>query len=224
MSPFRRRGAAAARAACWRSARRLPFPEDVPERAGLVRDLSVVLVDDRHRRSLLNTMLAAEHPRGAVLHVGRQVKYLVSSAHGWLGGLVFSPGTRRLRQRDEWIGWDGEADNARLDRTVCLSRFLIRPAGCRNLATRVLSLAFRRLADDHAARYGERLAAAQTFVDASRDGTCFRASGWRCVGETAGRVRRAAVEEPKRVCFLPLARDWRRRRGAAPAFPGSGSV
>lgn len=199
----------------------IPFPAGVPERAGLVRDLAVVPVDDRHHRLLLNTMLAAEHPRGAVLHVGRQMKYLIASAHGWLGGLVFSPGTRTLRERDAWIGWDRGSDNARLDRTVCLSRFLIRPAGCRNLASRVLSLAFRRLADDHEARYGERIAAAETFVDASRDGACFRASGWRCIGETAGRVRRETIEEPKRVYFLPLAEDWRHRLGADPAFPGS---
>ncbi len=197
------------------------FPQGVPERADFIRELRIVLVDDRHHRCLLNTMLAAEHPRGAVLHVGRQVKYLVSSEHGWLGCLVFSPGTRRLRQRDDWIGWDDrEGERARLDRIVCISRFLIRPAGCRNLATRVLSLALRRLGDDHEAHYGERPAAAETFVDASLDGTCFRASGWRCLGETAGRVRRAVAEEAKQIYFLPLVRDWRCQLGARSAFPG----
>ncbi len=63
----------------------VPAPQDVPKRAGLVRDLAIVPANDHHHRSLLNTKLVAEHRRRAALHVGRQIKYLVSSAHGWLG-------------------------------------------------------------------------------------------------------------------------------------------
>ena len=34
-----------------------------------------------------NTLMAHEHPRGAGPFVGHQLRYLVGSAHGWVGGV-----------------------------------------------------------------------------------------------------------------------------------------
>ncbi len=47
-----------------------------------------------------------EHPQGAGPLVGAQMRYLIGSAHGWLGGLGFAAAALQLADRDRWIGWD----------------------------------------------------------------------------------------------------------------------
>ena len=89
----------------------------------------------------LGTVLDAEHPLGAGLHVGRPLRYLVGSDHGWLGGCMVAASALVLKPRDRWIGWDAAGWEPHLDRLVGLARFLIRPGlACRNLASKVLGL------------------------------------------------------------------------------------
>ena len=68
-----------------------------------------------------------EHPCGAGPLVGAQLRYLIHSAHGWLGGFGFSAAALQLLDRDTWIGWDAPTRRAQLHRVVCMSRFLLRP-------------------------------------------------------------------------------------------------
>ena len=56
------------------------------------------------------------HPRGAGPFVGPQLRYLVGSAHGWLGAVGFAASARRLRSRDAWVGWDDAGRRAHLHR------------------------------------------------------------------------------------------------------------
>jgi hypothetical protein len=83
----------------------------------------------------------------AGLLVGAQVRYLISSANGWLGGFGCSAAALNLRDRDTWIGWDAETPRAQLRCVVCMSRFLLRPRGCRRLASKVLGRVLRRVAE-----------------------------------------------------------------------------
>jgi hypothetical protein len=93
----------------------------------------------------LNELMLREHPRGAGPLVGVQVRYLIGSAHGWLGGLGFGASALQLKDRDRWNGWDGEGRQKHLHRIVGLSRFLILPmVACHNLASRVLAMALRQ--------------------------------------------------------------------------------
>ena len=110
-----------------------------------------------------------DHPRGAGLLVGRQIRYLVGSEHGWLGGLGISAAALHLQDRDKWIGWDLETRRANLHHVVNMSRFLIRSnVSCRNLASRLLGMAIRKLPEDFEARYGHRALLLERFVDTSR--------------------------------------------------------
>ena len=139
-------------------------------------------------------MMRREHPQGAVVHVGRQLRYLIGSEHGWLGGCLFAASALALQPRDRWIGWDAGRREAHLDRVVGLSRFLVRPGtGCRNLASKALSLCLRAMAGDYAARYGVAPLLVETFVGPGQSGVSLRAANWTYVGETAGRGRRAAA-------------------------------
>ena len=101
----------------------------VPTAVGAVQDLKLVLVETDAQRLVWNTLMAHEHPRGAGPWVGPQLRYLVDSAHGWLGGVGFAASARHLQARDAWIGWDDAGRRNQLHRVAGLCRFLIRPRG-----------------------------------------------------------------------------------------------
>jgi len=211
----------------WR-ARRLsgpvPDPKGVPEEAGDVRGLRLILVQpeaDAEMRTW-NELLAREHPQGDRRLVGRQLRYLVGSEHGWLGAIGFSASALRLEGRDRWIGWTPEQRRRHQDRVVNLSRFLIRPSvRCRNLASRLLGLCLRRVEEDFHTRYGYRPWLLESFVDGERhEGTCFQAANWQRIGQTKGRGRndpaRRSPESVKEVYVYPLVVDFRHRMGVPP--------
>ena len=100
----------------------VPEPEQVPAHPARIRDLEVIVVTNAADRALWNTLIAREHPHGMTTFAGRRVRYLVGSAHGWLGAAGFSAAALRVAARERWIGWDDEGRRAHLDRVVCLSR------------------------------------------------------------------------------------------------------
>ncbi len=207
----------------------VPVPEAVPAEVGAVQGLRLELVTTEAQMRLWNELMGREHPRGAGPLVGRQLRYLIGSAHGWLGGLGVGAAALQLAPRDRWIGWDVAQRRAHLHRVVGLSRFLIRPSvRCRNLASRVLSLGLARLPGDFAARYGYRPWLVESFVDVRQvAGTCFRAANWRRVGQTQGRGRqdrdRRRAETVKDIYVYPLERDFRVHLGL-PADGGRGAL
>ena len=206
---------------------------DVPGTVGEVRELALVRVETDAQRRVWNTLMAHEHPRGAGPFVGPQVRYLVGSAHGWLGAAGFAASARRLSARDTWMGWDDAQRCAHLHRVVGLCRFLIRPGVvCRNLASHVLGRVAQALREDFEALYGYRPWVLETFVDErEHTGASLRAANWVRVGESAGRGRQdrthAAPETPKAVYVHELEPPWRERLalpapGLTALAPGEG--
>ena len=195
---------------------------EVPERAGEVKELVLLKVETDAQVRIWNELMEREHPRGAGPLVGVQVRYLIGSAHGWLGGLGFGASALQLKDRDRWIGWDGEGRQKHLHRIVGLSRFLIRPmVACHNLAWRVLGMALRQLPDDVERRYGYRPWLVETFVERARyRGTCYRAANWIEVGQTLGRGRQDRdnrCAETRKAIFLSLpAMEVRSTRRVVP--------
>ncbi len=68
---------------------------------GAVAGLRLSLVSSPQQRQTWNELVAAEHPHGAVLHVGAQLRYLIESEHGVLGALGFAASALALAARDE---------------------------------------------------------------------------------------------------------------------------
>jgi hypothetical protein len=135
-----------------------------------------------------------------------------------VGVVQFSSPAWRMSARDRWIGWDDEQRRRNLQRVINNSRFLVLPwVQVKNLASKVLSLACRRVRRDWADRYGVEPFMAETLVDVSRyHGGCYRAANWVYVGSTTGRGRmdrdhRRHGVSPKRVFMYPLVRDAARR-------------
>jgi len=211
----------------WRP-RRLSGPVDEPEGApdlvDAVEDLRLVLVapDDDDAMRTWNELIAREHPRGLKRFVGRQLKYLVASAHGYLGAVGFSASALRLEARDRWIGWDRSQQQSHRDRILNLSRLLIRPmVRCRNLASYVLGQCLARVAKDFEARYGYCPWLIESFVDRERHaGTCFRAANFEAIGQTKGRGRndrhRRRGESLKDIYVYPLETGFRSLMGVPP--------
>jgi len=197
-------------------------PRDLPAEVGELRGLTLVLVRSIEEIRIWNEMMIGEHPQGAGPLVGRQLRYLIGSDHGWLGGLGFAAAALQLADRDQWIGWDGEQRRAYLHTVVGMSRFLIRPGVCcRNLASKVLSLSLARLPDDFEGKFNYRPWLVESFVDTGHYlGACYRAANWIAVGQTRGRGRQdrsgQAALSSKAIYVYPIQRDFRRRMGLDP--------
>lgn len=220
------------------SARRLnapvPEPHGMPALAGDVRALALVKVQTLEQLRLWNELMACEHPQGAGPLVGAQLRYLIQSEHGWLGGLGFAAAALNLADRDRWIGWDAATRRQHLHRVVGMARFLIRRSvHCHNLASRVLGMAARAVAADYETQYGWRPWLLESFVDTEQFlGTCYQAANWLAVGHSQGRGRQdrghQAAKSVKAIYVYALAKDWRQRmgvpepRGPEPLQPGQG--
>ena len=205
--------------------------ESVPERLQGVEKLCVLRVGKRSQRQIWNTLIATEHRLGMTTFAGAQMRYLVHSAHGWLGALGFAAAALRLAARERWMGWSDDQRRAHLNRVVGLSRFLIR-GGCAHLASHVLGQVLRRLPGDFLDRYGYRPWVVETFVAQDQRGTSLQAANFLRIGATAGRGRQDRRNRHaagrKWVYVYELDRGWRRRLGVprvehAPRLePGAG--
>ena len=66
-------------------------------------------------------------------------------------------------------------------------------------------MAAKRLPADWQARYNYQPVLLETFVERDRfKGTCYKAAGWQCVGETKGRGKLDVANEYK----LPVKTIW----------------
>jgi hypothetical protein len=195
--------------------------QGVPAEAGEIGRLRLLLVSDEESLRIWNEMMIREHPRGAGPLVGRQLRYLVDSEHGYLGGLGFAAPALQLADRDRWIGWNVTQRREHLHSVVCMSRFLIRPEiRCHNLASHILAMAMQQIAEDFQGRYHYRPWLVESFVDTSLyKGSCYKAANWVRVGQSKGRGRqdryRKAEETIKDIYMYPLEKDFRRRLGLA---------
>lgn len=195
-------------------------PRGVPERAEQVEGLELIEVrsgDDGHMR-IWNELMLVEHPLHDCRLVGRQLRYLIGSAHGWLGAIGFGSSALYLQSRDEWIGWDETQRSEQHERVINMTRYLIRESvQCENVASHVLGLCSRRVAKDFHTRYGVEPWLMETFVDREQyAGTCFQAANWVCVGQTKGRGRNGGKKEGKSikdVYMYPLVPKFRSRMG-----------
>lgn len=153
------------------------------------------------------------HELGYGVPVGPRLKYFVEMVGEPIACLAFGGAAWRVEARDRWIGWSSEQRERNLRYVVNNIRFVIFPWACvRNLLSRLLSLAARRVAGDWLEIYAYRPVLLETFVDTERHGgTCYRAANWHFVGFTKGRGkldRRFEANKSKKSMFLyPLAKD-----------------
>ena len=194
-------------------------PQNVPEEVSEIIGLKFVMVDTEGQMRIWNELMMQEHPQGAGPLVGRQLRYLIGSDHGWLGGLGFAAAALKLEDRDRWIGWSDLQRRKHLNVVVGMNRFLIRKnVRCKNLASKVLSMSMASLPEDFWQRFQERLLLVESFVDTeTHDGACYRAANWIPVGKTKGRGRQdrymTSQLSVKDIYIYPLESDFRKQIG-----------
>ena len=194
-----------------------------PERAAVtgslqeLRPIRLVRAQTPDERALWCTLIERHHTLGHRTPFGAHLRYLIQAANGTpLGGLQFSSPAWRLRERDQWIGWDEATRQKNLQSIMGHSRFLILPdVSIKNRASHVLALAARTVARDWEARYGLRPLLIETLVDPVRfTGTGYLAANWIDVGLTSGRGRDDRNHQrhgahPQRILLYPLVPDAR---------------
>ncbi|MCY4242814.1 MAG: DUF4338 domain-containing protein [Rhodobacter sp.] len=112
--------------------------------------------------------------------------------------------------RDRWIGWSDRVRDRRRHLMVVNSRFLVFPwVRSKNLASSVLAMAARRLADDRERIHGWRPVLRGTFVDETR----FRATRQRAANRERGKPAGGAFRRLHRgiLANTPEATPWKGR-------------
>jgi len=126
--------------------------------------------------------------------VGETLRYVAVDADGeWVALVGFASPALSCGPRDRFIGWSQEIQMRRLRFIASNQRFCVLPAGRRqNAASAVMSRTLRRLCADWVESWGHPVLLVETFVDPSRHiGTCYGASSFLRLGETAGYGRRS---------------------------------
>lgn len=195
-------------------------------------EVEVHLLESGPDKDRAHRLLAKHHYLGDVHAVGEQLFYAIAERAGdWLGVMVFCAASRRLRGRDQWIGWSEEQRRRRLPLVVNNCRFLLLPEKTfPNLGSRSLRLVLERLSADWQGRYRHPVVLVETFVDPERFcGTVYSANGWQELGRTDGfgRVRRDFYQEhnkPKRLFAREIDRNARRSLAADKLKPSLAMV
>lgn len=194
---------------------RTDAPGQITGKLAELEPVAVEPVRDKEERRLWNEYVERYHPLGYKVPFGAHQRYFIWGQAERLGCLLFAASAWALEARDVFIGWTVADRQRRLELVVNNSRFLVFPwVRVKNLASRALALAARRIRGDWLARYGYGPVLLETFVDGSRySGTCYRAANWLALGKTAGRGRMDRHKEyrlsPKLIYVYPLTADFR---------------
>lgn len=168
---------------------------------------------------LWNEYVMRYHVLGYKRPFGAHQRYFIVSQAGSeyhrVGCLLFAASAWALADRDNWIGWSQGDRSQRLHLVVNNTRFLIFPwIKIKNLASKALSMAVKRIGYDWQERYGYKPVLLETFVDSEKyRGTCYKAANWMYIGETVGRGRMDRntqyLSSPKKIFVYPLVKDFR---------------
>ena len=173
-------------------------------------------------------LIREHHYLGLDHLVGETILHVAEVDGHWVALVGWCSAALKVAVRERWIGWSAQQKQRRLKYVAQNGRFLLLSGAGQvpNLASRVLALSVRRLAEDWRRVYGHAVVLAETFVDGSRFlGTCYQAAGWQLLGESQGYGKHVMqyVEhgQRKQVWVRPLwrgAQGWLREPFDAPAL------
>jgi hypothetical protein len=182
-------------------------PEPIQEPLTSLQPIRLELADTQPKRQQVRQWLAQYHYRGFHGAVGENVQYLARDRQGReLAVMVFGAAAWKVADRDRFIGWSAQQRAEHLGGIANQQRFLILPwVRVPHLASHLLVLAARRLADDWQNRYGHPVWLMESFVEQKRfAGTSYQAAGWICLGQTTGRTR----QDRQRTLQSPVKALW----------------
>lgn len=174
--------------------------------------LSIAPVHPRDKQRY-RTLMEEHHYLGDCPKIGHTLWYVATYESQWVALITFAASAWKCGVRDRWIGWDFRTQYGRLHLIANNSRFLILPEWhYPNLASKILSLCHKRIANDWQEHFSYPLLLLETFVDPERfHGTIYRASNWINLGLTRGFRRRhqgytGQSSSPKHMFVYPLVK------------------
>jgi len=200
---------------------KIKIPEirvDTTEIRGETREFEPIELEMVQRGSRMKQWRAyinQYHMIGDKQAFGSRLQYFIKSKGRELGCFQFSASAWALEDRDTWIDWNEEDKKARLHLIVNNSRFLLFPwVHIRNLASKALSLAVKRIQEDWLQVYCYAPVLLETFVDTENyQGISYKAANWIYIGETKGRGRMDRNKEynlsRKMIFVYPLQKDFK---------------
>ncbi len=180
-----------------------------------LKRLTVEIIAHKRDSRLWNATIEHHHYLGHKPLPGAQLRYLVRAEGAIIALLGFGAAAWKTKPRDAMIGWSAAQRQRNLPLIVNNARLLILPwIHHKNLASRILALVRRRLADDWHGRYGYHPVLLETFVEKPRfQGTCYRAANWQYLGDTQGRGKLDTfhhhTKPVKSLWIYPLTPDFR---------------
>ena len=162
-----------------------PLEVDIQEVISLLR---IELVTCTELEILWNQLVKVYHYLGYERMIGPRVKYIVWLDKRAIAAISYSQAAYKLKARDVFIDWSEDEKKRYLPNVLNNNRFLILPwVHIKNLASHIISLSIGHLKQDWPKIYQKAPYLIETFVDLGKyDGTCYRASNWRYIGETSG--------------------------------------
>jgi hypothetical protein len=167
-------------------------------------------------------LLAEKHYLGAGQAVGDYLRQVVEADGKAVALLVWGPACYALKDRDQWISWSTVQRLERLKLIVQNRRFLLLAdkGQSPNLASQAMGAALRALPGQWREQFGYRALLAESFTDPEGyAGTCYKASNWEAVGQSAGHSRHRADfyvpnGRPKKLWLRPLCPQAREQLSA----------
>lgn len=165
-----------------------------PKLSGTLKELPPVdlqLVSESELEPWWDELVHTFHYLGCRRLLGRRLKNMAFLQGHPVAALAWSATARKLKVRDEFIGWSDAQRKQYLCRLAANSRFVIFPwVQIPHLASHLLGQNLRRLTNDWHGRYLEHLLMVENFVDPSLfSGTVYKASNWRYLGSTQGSTK-----------------------------------
>jgi len=184
---------------------------------GQFTDIVVEPVTEADAIVRFNEYIDRYHYLGYRRPIGNHLRYFIigrdAQGERLLGCLLFAFAVNTLECRDRWIGWNDKQREKHLPLLINNTRFLIFPwVRVKNLASKALSLAANRVADDWLTHHGLHPVLMETFVDTERfTGACYKAANWSRMGRTLGKKgsENTVEKSPKAVFVYPLHADYR---------------
>src|SRR5512141_3368262 len=139
--------------------------------------------------------MGQQHYLGAGQPVGDYLRQIVELNQRPVALLVWGPACYALKDRDLWISWSAPQRVERLKLIVQNRRFLLltQKGQSPNLASQALGAALRALPGQWKSQFGYCPLLAESFTDPEAyAGTCYKATNWQAVGQSAGHSRHRA--------------------------------
>ena len=201
---------------CRRTQQARPDPVPFVSPAHSLTDLCLEIVSNSNQSHLWNEYIDRYHYLGYQPLPGAQIRYFVRDGNRTLALLGFAASAWKTAPRDQFIGWTQEQRRRQLHLVINNARFLILPwVHSKNLASKILSMTTRRIADDWQHHYSYRPVMVETFVETPRfRGTAYKAANWIYLGDTKGRGkmdRKHKAQLPKKSIWVyPLVSNYQK--------------